>query len=106
ATGRAIMESHTEAVGMLAGRAAAGGESGEREGHLGRCIAVECEQLAHGVRNGSGLHLVVDSPPDACFMPESGLTLPLESVPHNRGHELACLGTASSQFCSNCIGLT
>ena len=34
------------------------------------------------------------------------LTLPLESVPHNRGHELACLGRTASQFCSNRIGLT
>ena len=34
------------------------------------------------------------------------MTLPLENVPHNRGHELACVSKAASQFCSNCIGLT
>ena len=34
------------------------------------------------------------------------LTLPANCVPHNRGHELACLAWSASQCCSNCIGLT
>jgi hypothetical protein len=42
----------------------------------------------------------------ACQIRAGGLTLPLESVPHSRAHELACRGWLASQSRSNCIGLT
>ena len=64
---------------------------------FGRNVAV----VAVDVFNGKP-HVVAEGKQPAPHK----LTLPLESVPHNRGHELACLGTAASQFCSNCIGLT